>query len=235
MKSVIRELSCTLLPGKYPDGKPVPQLYNEVYQYWKKTWQEIFTRAGSPDSLNAENFLRQDVIVVLHRGNEIAGIETSSFFNLSAEPTFDHGYLRPVPAEFMEKLRSIGAGILTTGEYLSVQPEFRRSEVGVPLSEVLIGLCKKVFRESHARIMLGTAVKSARVHESVKRFGSVEVGSFQKYGLDCLLFYNDSKNMHDHDDPEVAALVDHFWMRKKDLTGLMSDEDMSRVALVKAA
>jgi hypothetical protein len=176
MKPILRDVCCTFLPGKYPNGVPVPSLYNEVYRHWKTIWGDIFTKAGSPASLNAENFLRQDAIIVLHRKEEIVGLLTSSFFNLSASPIFDHPYLRPFSEDLVQKLKNDGRGMVCTAEYLSVHPEFRKSLVGVSLFEVLIGLGLKMVFKLDAKMMLATTVRPAKVYECGPRFGWVEYG-----------------------------------------------------------
>jgi hypothetical protein len=230
MKPILRDVCCTFLPGKYPNGVPVPSLYNEVYRHWKTIWGDIFTKAGSPASLNAENFLRQDAIIVLHRKEEIVGLLTSSFFNLSASPIFDHPYLRPFSEDLVQKLKNDGRGMVCTAEYLSVHPEFRKSLVGVSLFEVLIGLGLKMVFKLDAKMMLATTVRPAKVYECGPRFGWVEAGTIQKYGLDCLLHFITPELAHSNTEPDVAELVEEYWSRRNDSTGLTTGADVIQLA-----
>jgi hypothetical protein len=230
MKFNASDLSCTFLPGKYSNAHPVPSLYNAVYHYWKKVWGDIFTQAGSPGSLNAENFLRQDFIIALHRGDEVVGILATSFFNLGAESTFDHAYMKAFPRDFVGGLHAEGRGLATTSEYLSVHPDYRRSQIGVALSDVLVGLGLKIFSQQDGTVTLGTAVRPARSHESAFKYGYVEVGTIQKYGLDCSLLFNTQDQLHRHADPDVAALVDDYWATRNDLTGLTLTSETHRRA-----
>jgi len=224
MKSILTDVTCTLLPGKYAHGDRVPELYNEAYRYWRKTWGEIFTKAGSPASLNTENFLRQNIVICLHQGNRIVGMLTQTFFNIRADATYDHAYLQPFPQHLIKALRASSGGFVTTAEYLSVHSDFRRSIIGVSLSEVLLGILSRVFTESEGRMLLATTVRPARVHESCAKFGWQEVGVVQKYGLDCILMHSDLRTTCTHPDRAVASLIDDYWAQRQDWTGLTVEE-----------
>ena len=217
---VLDGMTCTFLPGKISKGESVPPIYNEVYRYWRETWGKIFKDAGSPESLNAENFLRQDAIIVLHDGSSVAGIVGTTFFNLGAHATFDHAYLRPFPEPLVSELRARGCGFVSTAEYLCVHPNFRKGVVGVSLSEVLVGLNLKLFSELGGTATLGTSVRPARTHEGAMRYGYCEVGKLEKYGLDCLLLCNTPEQLCINEDKSVAALVERLWSQRIDLTGL---------------
>jgi hypothetical protein len=190
MQLVGTDLSCTVLPGRYRSGENIPELYNSFYRYWCKTWGDVLTACGNPGALNAENFLRQDLIVILHQGFEIAGAISSSYFNLAAEPIYDHPYLKAFPSELMDSFRAKKVGHIISGEYLSVAPGFRKSTTDAPLSDILIGLLMKVFVQSEAKMTLATTIKPAKVHKIGEKYGWSELGSFNKYGLDCVLLCN---------------------------------------------
>lgn len=222
MTGLEKSLTCTLLPGKFSHSQRVPNIYNLVFKYWETTWKEIFTNAGSPDSLNVENFLRQDIIICLHNDSEIAGIITSSLFNISADAIYDHPYLRAFPISLIASLRSKGEGLILTGEYLSVKPEFRRNKAGIAISDALIGLLMKVFERTNASISLATTVRPAKVHKIGEKFGWSELGNFTKYGLDCVLLQNSASQLRVHDDPNVNQSVEEFWTKRTDLSCLTS-------------
>ncbi len=222
----LSEISCTLLPGRYADGRIVPPLYNQAYRHWKKTWSEIFTRAGSPGSLCAENFLRQNLVITLHQGNRIAGILTTTFFNLSSDATFDHPYFQPFPRAIVEELWKAGNGLVITGEYLAVEPEFRKSIVGLSLADVLVGLLMKTFVQIGAKMTLATTVRPAKVHEICQAYGYSEVGQYEKYGLDCLLLQNTKEQYREHADPLVREMIESCWRKRLDCTGITSRKEM---------
>ncbi len=212
-------ISCTVLPGAFYNREPVPSLYNNVYRSWKRTWGEIFTQAGSPQSLDANNFLRQTMIFVLHQGEDVVGVSTITLFNANAEASFDHPYFKPFPQKLLNEARS-RQGAIFSSEYLAVEPAFRKSAAQVSLSEILIGLVVKAAIELEATLLFGTAVRPARVDESCKKFGYQEVGSYEKYGLDCALLCGAYEGLHDHPDRETATWIESFWTSKRNLTSL---------------
>ncbi len=216
-------MNCTLLPGSWPYDSPVPILYNQAYRYWRKIWGEVFLKAGSPGSLNTENFLRQDVVICLHVGNNIIGMLTQNLFNLGADASYDHAYFQPFPKELIERLRSEGRGFVTTAEYLSVHPEFRKSIAGISFSEILIGLMSRVFTQMGGRMALCTTVKPAHVPESCLKFGWVQTGVVQKYGLDCLLMYGDAQTFRGHPEAQIEARIQDYWAQRRDWTKLTKE------------
>lgn len=223
----LSDISCTLLPGNFPRAEVVPPLYNRVYDSWHRTWKEVFTSVGSPESLNPENFLRQDILIVLHREREVVGLLTTTFLNLSARAVVDHPYFRPFPEPILRAFQRRGRGLVLTGEYLSIDPAYRRSIVGLSLSDVLIGLLMRIFTGSGADSTLATTVRPAGVHEICHRFGYRELGGYQKYGLDCVLMQNDPSTVREHDDPRVRSLIESFWESRCDLTGLTGLTDLT--------
>jgi hypothetical protein len=223
-------LTCTFLPGKYRDGEKVPELYNAVYRYWHKTWKEILGASGNLDSLNVENFLRQDVIIVMHSGFEIAGALTSTYFNLSADSIFDHGYIKAFPSEIVKKLKAEGVGKVITAEYLSVTPAYRKATTDAPLSEVISGLFMKIFVQSRAKMSLATPIRPAKVHKIGEKFGWIEHGDITKSGVNCVLLTNCHEQLKTHDNPRVVRLVEDYWRTRNDLTRLTLDEDREQIA-----
>lgn len=223
----LKDLSCTLLPGKWNILEKPPSLYEAAYRVWRRTWADIFTQAGSPESLAVDNFLRQDAVIVLHRESQVVGLVTSTLLNLAAENSREHSYLKPFPNHIVQTMQQLGAGILTTGEYLSVEPEFRKSFTDIPIAEILVGLCTKIFEHLDGEVALATTVRPLKLHRYLAKHGYQEVGNFQKYGLDCLLLANTKTTFQTHPSSEVRAVVDNFWSRRRDLTGLTHIAPMS--------
>jgi hypothetical protein len=214
-----QDISCTLLPGKFTDANPVPTLYNAVYQYWKKTWAEFFQKAGSPaSSLNLENFMRQSYIITLHREEKIVATLLSSIFNLSSFTTYDHPCIVPFPSDILNGLKTKGRGLCMTGEYLSVHPDYRKSLVGISMADVITGLLMNIFAERRIDIALAATVRDAKVDEICRQFGYVEVGSYLKMGVDCVMLFNTQNSLREHPNNEVAAMVKKLWKNRNDLT-----------------
>lgn len=216
MGASIENLQCTLFNGRSED-RAQDSLYQAAYTYWKQTWGEIFRQAGSPDSLQSENFLRQDLWFVVHSGSEVAGLISTTLFHVDSPSDLDHAYFRPFPEMLRERLRRQQNRVMS-GEYLCVHPSFRKSEIGFSLADVLIGLLMQAFFQLQVDTVFGTAVKAMKVQDICARYGYKEAAHFQKYGLDCLLLFNNAQEFHDHPDPRVRQCVAQLWSQRSDLS-----------------
>jgi len=216
----LNKIYCTILPGKYSGSEVVPELYNVVYGYWKKTWSDFFAKAGSPaGSLNVENFTRHAFVIALHCDDVIVGAMCSSLFNFSALPTLDHPCINPFPENLLASLRTGGASLCMTGEYLSVNPDFRKGCMGISMAEVLAGIQMKIFRNLNLSASLAATVRAAKVDIICKKFGFAEVGSYQKMGVDCVMLFNTQDKYQEHPDSAVRFQVERLWRNCRDETG----------------
>ena len=216
----LNNLSCTLLPGKFRNGQAVPALYNTVYHDWVQVWSEVLSKMGNPGALNLDQFLSQDIIIALHLKDQLAGVVTSNFFNLSSHATFDHPYLHSFPEALIEDFKTEGKGILMTGEYFTVCTPFRKKNLGSFVAELLVGLLLKILLHVDAKATLSTTILETKSHEIGKAFGYKIVGEKKKYGLNCMLLVNTKKQYQEHSNPQVNLMVQRLWNQRIDLTGI---------------
>lgn len=220
----LNRLSCTILKGRMNEAAPLPPLYNQAYGYWKKTWAHFFAEAGSgPDALKLENFTRSEFIIVIHQGEQIAGMLLSTLFHAQALTTYEHSCVSPFPEVALGRLRSLPGGRALTGEYLSVNPEFKKSLLGLSLADTLIGILMCILRQTQTDMALAATVRAAKVAEICKAYGYEEVGSYLKIGVDCVMLYNTLETVREHPSPEVRALVKRLWSSKVDHTGMLEN------------
>lgn len=217
----IRNLSCTILPGKQTHAGPIPKLHNPAFLYWRDTWSEFFRRAGSPpDALKVDSFLRADYIIVLHDGPTIAGMLLSTIFHTEALSTYEHPQIAPYPPAVLERLRNFRSGRCLSGEYLSVHPEYRKSELGISLAEIMVGLLQRIFLSCEAEMLLASTVRAAHVAEIARDYGYEEVGSYLKLGVDCVMMCNTAEGVVEHPRAEVREAIQRFWAFRHDYSHL---------------
>jgi len=232
----IRNLTCTILPGKITNPGPVPELLNPAFHYWKTTWAEFFRRAGSPpDALKIDSFLRADYIIVLHDGPVIAGMLLSTIFHTEALTTYEHPQIAPYPPAVIERLHAIRGGRCLSGEYLSVNPAFKKSILGISLAEVMVGILQRILLSAEADILLASTVRAAHVAEIARDYGYEEVGSYLKLGVDCVMMCNTRDGVVEHPRAEVREAIAQFWAFRRDLAGLPNAAPAHRAAVLKAA
>ncbi|MGZ3652459.1 MAG: hypothetical protein ACXVB9_00070 [Bdellovibrionota bacterium] len=217
-------MSCTIFPGAYANGDPVPPLYNFLYAYWNETWTDFFKKAGSPPgSLNIENFLRHTFVIVLHKQDKVVATLSSSVFNLGATASYDHPNVSAFREYIDGYLKNERSGLCMTGEYLSVHRDYRKEIVGLSLAEVLIGILMKIFVTIDGKLALATTVRPAKVDRICKDYGYVEVGSYLKCGVDCVKLYNTQQTLREHPNPDVVKMTDRLWAKRIDKTGWLGE------------
>jgi len=229
--SFLESLECSLLPGSYPNSGPVPDLYNSTYNYWKKTWTAFFEKAGSgPNALNVDNFMRSRYVIVLHRQLEIVGSLSCSVFNSHAEVSFDHPGVKPFPELVQEMMKRLEPNACITGEYLSVNPDYRKSVVGISLADAMVGILLQIMLNESLGAMIATPVRAAKVADITKCFGAAEVGSYLKIGVDCQMIYVTREMYRPHPDKRVNEFVQELWARRRDFTKTENQRPKLRVA-----
>ncbi len=212
------DLTLSLFNGKLGSKNPT---LNRAYAHWREIWKDILVL---DHHFYSDAFLRQDIICCIHKGKEIVGLITASFFPTYLDSTENHSYLLAFP---MEKILAAKGAIypdIMSIEYLSVAPSWRKSELGISLGSVLLGLSMEAFKSSQAGCVLGTARTKLHVDEMCAQFGFAPIGRVQKYGLDCALIVNERNQVTSHPDEAVGGLVKNLWMSKRDYRFLDQQE-----------
>ncbi|NCN39608.1 hypothetical protein GW916_00005 [bacterium] len=217
---MLGQLQLSILPGQIQNPLPLKQqhLYEQTYSHWKQIWTEVFQKAGGLSCLDPHNFLRQSIICVLHKEGEVAAICTGTIFDLSSQIWNDHHYLKPFPESTMQQLRNTGHNHVMSGEYLSVSRNFRRAFSRISLAEIMIGLVLKCYESLELDAIFNTTVKEVKTDKMCKKFGFQEIGSYQKYGLNCALLMNNFSTLSGHPDPETQALIQQLFASASNFT-----------------
>ena len=211
-KEILNNLELFILPGKYLKVDEYTSIYNKTYSHWKKIWVEIL---DSKQNTKSDNFMRQDFLCSLMLNGEVVGLITCYFFNPNLIAVNDHSYLKPFPSDQYSAPdnKSYSMSI----EYLSVSPNLRKSYMPISLGNVLLGISMKVFEESGAYSVLGTARNKLHVEKMCYEFGFKPIGKIEKFGLDCTLIVNLIDSLKKHPDFLTRKTIDSIWSKKVDL------------------
>ena len=179
-------------------------------------WQKVFTETGTPETWSADHFFRQDVIPVLHIDNEIIAAHFYTFFHLDLDVTNDHEYFSIYTKEAMQTLRNHPAKTLMSMEFLSVNPEWRKSKVDFSIGELMINLGLNVMKSFQADVALGVARKVVKVDKMAINTGFSLIAEDIKRGnlvCDLYAFYKDSAPPAMND--EQSELLSLLWSKKQ--------------------
>lgn len=219
----LKDVELLLLPGKCPFGSPLIPTANILYSRWHSFWQEEFTKAGILDPLKSDDFMRQDVILSLWHRDRLAAFHLYSFFDLEQQATRGHRYFSIYDSEVLSQLWARRATRLMSMEYLSVEKEWRKSKVGIPLAAVLFGIGTKILAELDLHAAIGPTKNEAKVNNLALAFGSVCLKKdiiCVNYTCDLMACFRES--MVPYPKPEVNVWVEQLWSRRKDPLNLLS-------------
>lgn len=210
---ILSDLSCSLFPGRTKASSPCLRINNETYVHWNEVWSDIL-QLPQGTLLSSDNYLRQDVICSIHYKSVVVGMIAASFFNLDQIAYRDHSYIRVFSQERLNQENDPRISNIMSIEYLSVDNRFRKSEIGISIGSVLLGLGMKIFSESDSHIVLGTARSKIHVDEMCYKFGFRPCGEMEKFGHPCTLIVNSKNTLKNHDDPVIYEITQNLWSSK---------------------
>ncbi len=224
----IKNLQYYVLPGNHNYLKNHYNIYDQAYSFWKKFWLDIYTQAGTPESFLPDDFYRQNYLGVLFHKSTFVGSLFSSVFLINSPSTVDHRYFKFYPKEFLEMLKQKNINTLFTVEFLTLNPDYRKSKIGISLSETIIGLSLETFKSNFYDSVIGTARTDVKVNDSCYKFGfECLVPKVERRNFSVDLIAANQKNLSKHPDTNIKKLIDTLWNNRIDST---SEQLAQRVA-----
>ncbi|MES2768746.1 MAG: hypothetical protein V4596_06330 [Bdellovibrionota bacterium] len=212
-KKILSNLSWNILPGKLINPGIHHELYEKTYKHWRQMWTEIL---DVKENLNSDSFLRQDLVCPLTIENSVVGLICCTFFNKNQQAYSSHSYISDFPKDIFKN--NFDGELIMSIEYLTVHPEFRKSFLDVSLGDVLLGLSMKIFENSVAQAVLGTARSKIHVDQMCYRFGFKPFGEINKFGHPCTLIITDRSTLQTHPELKTQKLIDQLWDGRNDIS-----------------
>lgn len=199
-----------ILPGKISGDASAVDSYNEAYQFWKRFWTDEMAKSGGDHRyVDADDFLRQNEILVVTEGDQIISMVMSTVYDLSIPSERDSKYFSKVDAPVIKKIMDSGS-VISTIEFLAVNPDWRGAKPGAPMSAVMIGLALQRGAALGAHACVGMPRVDNRVNVTAQGFGAHALGRVVKVNIECeiVAFYPDK--ITTHPNPHVNALVNRL-------------------------
>ena len=129
------EAKYVIVPGKMPWDCSYKKTYNQIYEFWKSTWEKTFAESGSPESYWLDHFIRQDFVVALKTEDEVIGVHLYTQYNMDSQAALDSEYFHYVSSLARSRLLKSNFKRTMSMEYLCANPEWRYNvqNVGVGL------------------------------------------------------------------------------------------------------
>lgn len=215
-------LCLTLLPPKLRRAPELIELHNNCFSLWSDVWSKVYSDAGSLDSFKLDDFLRQDYIGCIHEGTKVLALWASTSFNIHCQSTLKHSYFKFYDERYLGWLRSRGIENVMSIEFLTVDPALRGGVAGASLARVMVSLGGEVMKSAPpTQALIATArTDVAAAHVAYEIGYECVIGGTLQRNFPCDLIVCRKENLRQNPDPKAAALVEHLWATRKDLTQL---------------
>jgi len=216
-KSLLNDFRYIVLPGKCSTDSPYINLYNKAYLYWKIFWTEVF---ADKVFVPADNFLRQDFIPVILHKDKIVAIHLYTIFTIFSLSVRDHSYFDVYPASFFQNLEKNHVKTVMSIEYLTANPAWRKSIIGISLAEVMIGASLKYLDYLNMKAAIASTRNDRKVKQMCYNFG---FDCFQAgllfHGYEIVLVVGYRGKVTPHPNNEIEKIISYFWNNKIDGIG----------------
>lgn len=210
-----------LVPGKVRHDANIISLNNRLFTYWAGFWEKIYTEAGSPQSFNPDDFLRQDLIASLFYDGELIGMHLYSFFDIEQAAIRKHSYFKFYPEDYYSFIQNRGARSMMSFEFLTLDPNWRKSQTGLHFAKVITAC------GVHVALKMGidAGIAPARADNKANEIGySVGFEPYAKgiikrnFPVDIMAAFR--PNMNPQPDPSINSLISRVWETRQDFSGL---------------
>ncbi|MCB0349904.1 MAG: hypothetical protein KDD38_01900 [Bdellovibrionales bacterium] len=216
----IKKLEYIILPGSPAVGFRHLNLHNRVYLYWREFWKQVY---GSAEGVDGDFFMRQNFVPVVMYGDEIVAMHLYTLFNPRAMVTKDHTYFHSYPPEFFDYLAQQNIDSVMSIESLTVNPEWRKSKIGLSLGETMIG-CSLKFVEV---LNVGAAIAPTRNDRGVNKMCynfnfDCYKANLNYRGFEVDLVCGIREKVTSNPDSRINDLINWLWQSRTDLSGVIS-------------
>lgn len=197
----------TIFPGRFGREGAQLRIYNEAYHFWKSFWVEEMARSGGDRRyVDADDFLRQSEILLVTAEAQIVSMVMSTLYNLSIPSERDSKYFSKLDQRLLDKITEAGP-LVSTIEFLAVNPEWRGARPGAPMSAVMIDLALRRGFASGANVCIGMPRVDNRVNSTAHHFGAESLGTILKVNIECEIVAFHRGKITPHPKPEVNTLA----------------------------
>jgi hypothetical protein len=158
--------------------------------------------------------------------DEIVGMHLYSFFDIRSNAALEHSYMATsFTPEYMSALTKKSKSLMSI-EYLTVAKGWRKKDIGLSLSNVLLRLACKYLEHLNIDALIAPSRSDNKVTQSIVDLGGEVLVSdlvMHNTPVDLIAIFNDRD--HFHPDSKINALAERLWNSKKDMTGILGTDE----------
>lgn len=227
-----KSLRYVVIPGKPSFGSPSVEIHNRAFEFWLKLWTDVLNKISKGEKPNPDDFLRQDKISLLMRGDEVVALHAYTFFDLNQKAARSHSYFgHSYTEKAMKEMERLGARTAMSFEHFSVSPEWRSGAAGISVATTLLQLGFKTFGESQADIALGVCRVDVGVAKMCYDAGGVPLDKgLTLHGVPVDLVGILQGKQRLAKDQAENELANYFWQNREDYTELPKNQRRRKIA-----
>lgn len=204
------DLYCVLLPGRRPPESLV-EYYDKAYAMWHATWLATLNELDKVETLNSDDFTRQQEHLVLFFGDKAVGSASFGVLDIRKPYGYRDSVLKVWPIENLRQIGEDNKTILVC-TYMTIDPEFRGIDFIAKLKVILGGVAICLFRESGFKVMLATMRNNRGMNTLAYQLGAqcvVRDAIAHGVAVDLVKFVSDETVLHK--DKAVENYILDVW------------------------
>ncbi len=168
MRKTVFDLDFKLIRTDRPSQRDARKR-TRAFELWQRTWAETFKELGVDRRLNSDDFLHRE-LGGLFAGDKPIGFMLFHFLDLSDVVWLESAYFNNYPPE-IKALHTERPEKVMVISYMTLEPEWRKSETDLPVSELLTSFAVLRFLSSDAKRLIGYFRNNRRTNEMFYRHG----------------------------------------------------------------
>lgn len=217
----LSQLHCFLLPAKIEFcHRNFFSHHERVYDFWHSIIHTALCEEKNFDVANvlsSEQFLENDEAVVLFNHDQPIGLFMFRWINTAFKINRHLSALtKRFPSDLLDALNNDKHSHIMLMGHLAVHPDWRKSNTGFNISDMLMYFAVTRFLESKATVLLTTTRNNRRTNELCYRQGGKKAANNGKvFGVDSdiVLFHRD--DISPMQDRELQCITQELWQQKK--------------------
>ncbi|MBP9722899.1 MAG: hypothetical protein KBD64_07060 [Gammaproteobacteria bacterium] len=219
----VRYITCCVLPGHIRDCKSeyLP-LYNRAFDFWHELMGHEMRSEKLEDietKLSSDGYMLFQDIYVLYNSQtgEVVGLFCFDNKSVDNKCTLGQSYFNAYPDCIVQDYILSAKKIMSIG-HLLVHPQWRRSQIGIGLSDILVWFMHKRFLDSGMNLMIYFTRNNRGTNDLGKKFGGQAILEHYPYGgLDAdIIAVRPEEVVLDCGDPAINKLSESLYANRED-------------------
>lgn len=232
-QNALASLRYVILPGHLAPASPYVDLHNRAFEYWKTFWNMVFEQNKTSTSTDFHsNFCSMSLVTLLLSENDVIGMMLHSIFNLEQLSHHEHPYFKKgLRSVFLDDLRTKNLSSVMSMEYLSIDPKWRKRELGVSLGAVITSLSTKIQQSCSVEASTGSVREDNGVADVFLNLGGVALRSnIDMHNTPVSLVCIYTNQVKELADPKARQLANTLWSNRLDISGQTSKNEDIKIA-----